>query len=163
MISIKEIQTAIVDGLQEVVKCPVIMANQVSPVPKYPYLSFTITSLVVSNAKTWSVDAGGTFFKPLSQIWSITIQSDKVMESNMLALAAYNWFSQTGNRYLSDNDIVVERVGNITNRDNLLSVEYEYRLGFDVTFSLMHISKLSNEDGNETIDAAKIENNYGGI
>lgn len=156
----KTIQTIIVDGLQSELNIPVILANQVSPIPKHPYLSFTITTPLVSNSKTWSIAEDGTYFKPLSQIWSITIQSTKVMEASMLSMQAYDWLNQVGVRYLSDNDVIVERVGNISNRDNFLTVGYEYRLGFDVTFSFMHAIEQSKEDAAEIIQTVKIENNY---
>ena len=74
------------------------------------------------------------------------MQSNDDIQALNIAMQAYDWFALIGNIYLSSNNIVVQRVGNITNRDNLLSIEYEYRRGFDVEFLLMfQISKTDSE------------------
>lgn len=144
MINYREIEKLIVNGLQDYLtsqgyNCPVIMANQTSPIPEYPYISYTITSPVISDAKTYGVTNDGTRFKSMVQIWSFTVQSGDDTETANIALAAYDWFALVGSTYLSDNKIVAQRVGSITNRDNLLSIEYEYRQGFDVQFLLPHV------------------------
>lgn len=149
----------IVDGLQAFLEkkgftCPVIMANQVSPAPPYPYLSYTVTSPVVSDAKGYSIAEDGTRFKPMVQIWSFTAQSSDDVEAFDIAMNAYNWLALSGTVYLNDNRIVVQRVGNITNRDNLLTIEYEYRRGFDAEFLLMH---EVNENESECEGAGVIE------
>ena len=143
MINFRQNEILIVDSLQSWLtskgyNCPVIMANQAIPAPPYPYLSYTVTSPVVSDTAHYSVATDGTRFKSLEQIWSFTVQSDDDTEAMNIALLAYDWFALTGNTYLSDNDIIALRVGNVTNRDNLLTIEYEYRRGFDVNFSLLH-------------------------
>lgn len=145
------IETLIVNGLQSYLNakgyaCTVVMANQTAPIPDYPYLSYTIINPVVSNMKGYSIAADGTRYKELVQTWSFTAQSDDDVEVANVAMLAYDWFRLTGATYLSDNGIVAQRVGNITNRDNLLSIEYEHRQGFDVDFLLMH-----------TLDAADCE------
>lgn len=160
MISIKNIQIVIVVNLQKELGIPVVLANQTEQIPPYPYVSFTVTSLVNSNAKTWAVDDDDTYFKPLSQTWSFTVQSDKAMDAPTVALQAYDWFSQVGCRFLSDNGVMVERVGNIGNRDNFLTTGYEYRCGFDVTFLTMHTTNQTEESVLETIEYAPIKNDY---
>ena len=37
---------------------------------------------------------------------------------------------------MKDNGVTVQSVTNVTNRDNILTVEYEYKNGFDVVFYL---------------------------
>lgn len=160
MISIKNIQIVIVVNLQKELGIPVVLANQTEQIPPYPYVSFTVTSLVNSNAKTWAVDDDDTYFKPLSQTWSFTVQSDKAMDAPTVALQAYDWFSQVGCRFLSDNGVMVERVGNIGNRDNFLTTGYEYRCGFDVIFLTMHTTNQTEESVLETIEYAPIKNDY---
>ena len=138
-------------GLQEWLtnkgfECPVIMSNQTKRVPEYPYVSYTITTPVVANMKGYGIAEDGTRFKPLVQIWSFTVQSSDDVEAFNIAMTAYDWFALAGNTYLSDNGIVAQRVGNIANRDNLLTIEYEYRFGFDVDFLLTHtIDKVDCE------------------
>lgn len=143
MIDYKAIETLIVDGLTAYLaskgfNCPVILANQVSPIPTYPYISYTVTTPVGANMKGYSIADDGTRYKPLTQTWSFTAQSGDDIEAINVAMAAYDWFALTGNTYLSDNGIIAQRVQSINNRDNLLTIEYEYRRGFDVEFLLVH-------------------------
>ena len=56
--------------------------------------------------------------------------------------------------YLNDHGIVVQNVGAITNRDTLLTIEYEYRKGFDAVLSIMNV--VEARDG-ETIDTAELK------
>lgn len=165
MINIRDTEIIIVNSLQKWLKiqgyeCPVIRSNQTAPIPKYPYISYTITTPVVSDAKGYSISKDGTRYKSLVQVWSFTVQSDDDEEANNVALQAYDWFAAVGNLYLSDNGIVPQRVRNVSNRDNLLTIEYEYRRGFDVDFLLMHEipdSAFSTEEfGVEEIVEAEI-------
>lgn len=163
MINFREVEKLIVDGLQSWLenkeyKCPVIMSNQTAPIPDYPYISYTITTPVVSDTDHYSVATDGTRFKQLEQIWSFTIQSDDDIQSTDIALLAYDWFALAGNTYLSDNNITALNVGNVTNRDNLLTIEYEYRRGFDVTFLLSHTLEKADCETAGYIETTNITN-----
>lgn len=150
MINHREIEILIVNGLQDWlsnkgVNCPVIRSNQAAPSPEYPYISYTITTPVMSDMKGYSV-IDGVRYKSLGQMWSFTVQSNDDEQATQVAMLAYDWFALAGNTYLSDNNIVAINVGNISNRDNILTIEYEYRRGFDVEFDLLHtISKEDSE------------------
>lgn len=145
MINLREIEINIVEGLQKELLCCVIRANQTAPAPPYPYVSYTVTSPVISNKGTYGLYDDGVERKPVKQIWSFTAQSDDSTESMTLALKVQNWFDRKGRVYLKDNFIVVRNVSEISNRDNLLTIEYEYRNGIDVTFSLMDEIVLNDE------------------
>lgn len=85
------------------------------------------------------------------------MQSADEDEAMNIALAVYDWFALIGNTYLSDNNITALKVGNITNRDTLLTIEYEYRKGLDVEFLLTHtISKQECETATGVIETAVI-------
>lgn len=164
MISFRQIEITIVDSLQEWLKkkgydCPVIMANQTAPVPPYPYISYTVINPVIANMKGYCVADDGTRYKPLTQVWSFTVQSDDDVQAVNVALLAYDWFALAGNEYLNDNNIVAQRVGNITNRDTLLTIEYEHRNGFDVTFSLVHATPESDLELGEIASVVTTANN----
>lgn len=163
MINFRQIELAIVNGLQSNfidqsgnVTCPVIRANQTAPIPPYPYLSYTVTQPIVSDSKGYSTEEDGSRFKTLSQVWSITVQSNDDEEAINIAMLAYDWFAIEGNTYLSDNNVVVQRVGNVTSRDNLLSIEYEYRKGFDVYFDLSHEISQTEVEASGYIETAEI-------
>lgn len=139
MIKHEAIREAIVDGMSEYCGCKVIMANQTAEAPKRPYISFTITTPIVANNGTYGVHRDGTERKPVKQIWSFTTQTANPGEALELANTAYDWLDNLGTEYLNNHDIVVETLTNITNRDNLLTSMYEYRCGFDVTFTFMNV------------------------
>ena len=161
MIDYRETEKIIVNGLQEWLKSkgydrPVIRSNQTAPVPDYPYLSYTITTAVMADMKGYSIAEDGTRYKPFAQVWSFTAQAESAVDSFELAMLAYDWFALTGNTYLNDNNIVVQRVGNINNRDNLITIEYENRHGFDVEFTLTHILDKTDCETAGYINSAEI-------
>lgn len=161
MIKYRENEILIVDGLQNYLKskgynCPVIMANQTAPTPPYPYIAYTVITPVSANMKGYSVANDGMRYKSMVQTWSFTAQSNDDAEAFNVTMLAYDWFALTGNTYLSDNNIVAQRVGNITNRDNLLTIEYEYRYGFDVDFLLLHTLEKADCETAGYIETADI-------
>ena len=144
MIDYRKIEELIVSGLQSYLSvdddnpCYVIMANQTAPVPKYPYVTYTITTTTETKGGTYGFFDDGKYYRQLNQIWSFTVQSNDQTECNNLALDAYDYFAHHGCTYLSDNNISVVDISNMTNRDNFITAEYEYRQGFDVRFGLMY-------------------------
>ena len=65
-----------------------------------------------------------------------------------LCMRAREWLDHAGQIYLNDRHIIVQKVGAINNRDNLVTIEYEYRNGFDCVFWLMsETDSLSEETG----------------
>ena len=151
MIEIRANEIEIVEGLKEHLGCEVIMANQDSPIPAYPYVSYTVTTLMRANNGTWSEYEDGTKYKEVQQIWSFTVQADNDTESKVVAIDAHNFFDEIGTIYLNDKGIVVQLLGDITNRDNFLTTGYEYRNGFDVTFAFIDEISASEEFIESTI------------
>ena len=98
----KKVQTDIAEGMKRALGCEVIASNQTGPSPSYPYVSFTVTTPVVSDGKGWARDRDGREFKDLAQIWSFTVQSEDPFQAAQIALDAYEWLStESGNLYLS--------------------------------------------------------------
>lgn len=162
MYDAKAIETAIVSGLKEYVSaggrtCEVVLANQAGPVPKYPYIAYTITTPVQYRGGTYSEAEDGTKYRPLLQTWSFTAQSDSMDESVETAMRAYDWFAVAGLTALNDADVVVSSLGNINNRDNLITIQYEYRNGFDVTFRLLHTVEMTDAERGGIIETANIK------
>lgn len=135
----KQIVLDITALAQETLDCPVIKANQASPIPNYPYVAFTITTPMMANGGTWGEHEDGIERKPFKQVWSFTAQSDDDTQAMETAMKLYEYFDRRNNE-LADKGIIVERVGNIANRDNFITIQYEHRYGFDVTFSFMRES-----------------------
>lgn len=137
MIDINKVREIISTGLSEYLTMPVIRSNSTGEPPGYPYISYTLTTPIHANNGSWGEYEDGGHRKPFRQTWSITVQADDAGVSLDSAVKAYEWFDKTGILYLSDNGVLVERLYDISNRDNMLTIEYEYRLGFDVVLVLM--------------------------
>lgn len=136
LIDVDKLKQVVVSGLKKYLGCEVIRTNQNAEPPAYPYVSYTITTLASANNGTYEEYEDDTTRKMLKQTWSVTAQSNKESESVSLALKAREWLDYSGKMYLRNNGVVVQSVTSVTNRDNILTVEYEYKNGFDVVFYL---------------------------
>lgn len=128
----------IASGLSTYLNCPVIRSAQNAKPPPYPYVSYSITTLMSENKGTYGVYPDGTDRKPFTQVWSITVLSSDNSECMKLACKSRDWLDHAGTVFLNDNKVVCQSVGSITNRDNFLTADYEYRNGFDVKFWFMN-------------------------
>lgn len=146
MIDFDSIRRYVVKGLKDYLKMPVIRSNQAEKPPSYPYLSYTITSLSSSNKGTYGAYKDGKERKPITQTWSLTIQTDDAIKAMEIALKAKDWFEHDGIPYLDKQEIIIQSVTGITNRDNLLTMEYEYRYGFDIVLWLLNETGDTNEE-----------------
>lgn len=151
MINNKKIREMVVNGLERHASCVCVLANQTAQVPPYPYISFTVTSVMLSNNGTYGVYSDDIERKPVKQVWSFTVQSDTSDEAMDIACMAHDFFRSTP-EVLKESGIAVEGVGNVTSRDVLITAEYEYRCGFDVTFTMMSELDSSSENRIETIE-----------
>ena len=120
---------AIVKGLKSYLNIPVIRSNQTGDIPKYPYVSYTITGDTTNG--TWGAYEDQVDRKPYIEHWSITAQSDNYSESLEIARKTRDWIDRIGTTELNDQHVFVNKVGGISPRDNLITVEYEHRNGFD--------------------------------
>ena len=136
MIDYENIRQIIVSGLRDYLGCAVIRSNQNAEPPSYPYCSYTIITPKSNNSGTWQKHDDGVDRKAILQTWSLTFLSDNNDESVELANKANEWLDNVGTTYLNDNDVIIQSVGPVGNRDNILTIEYEYRNGFDVVLWL---------------------------
>lgn len=136
MIDNENLRLNVVKGLKKFLQIPVIRGNQNAEPPKYPYLSYNVTTVTGENNGTYGEYSDGVDRKPVTQTWSVTVQSDDESEALRLASKARDWLDHIGRAYLSDNHIIVQSVTSVTSRDSVLTIEYEYKKGFDVVFWL---------------------------
>ena len=134
MVKTDNIRSTVVKNLKEYLGCPLVRANQTAKMPAMPYGRYTITTLATANNGTYGEYEDGKARKPVKQHWSLTFESDKYEEAVNFANKARSWFEYTGTTVLNDNDVIVESVGAVGDRSNLLTIEYQYSYGFDVTF-----------------------------
>ena len=149
--------------LEEFTGLVVVPSNTTKKMPAYPYVSYTIINTSTKKG-TYSVSTEienvdgeeiqtRTRYMPLLQKWSFTIQSDNDAEAQHFALLCKDFFEIEKYQELADSNIIVADVGDITPRDNMLTIEYEYRKGFDVTIRLNNVTV---DTTNASIDTVTI-------
>lgn len=154
MVDIESLRTVVAKGLKEYVGCPFIRSNQNAAPPDYPYGVYTITTVATENNGTYGEWEDGIARKGVNTVWSITIRSNDSAESVMLANKAREWLDYAGTTHLNDNGVIVQAVTSITNRDSVLTSDYEYANGFDCFFWCSDEVDIS---GIETIEVAVID------
>lgn len=161
-------RSTVVSGLKKYLKCPVIRANQNAEPPPFPYVTYTVITPMSENNGTYGEYADGVDRKPFTQTWSISALSDDDTESFTLACKAREWLDRVGTVYLNDNDVIVQIVGSITNRDNVLTIDYQYRKGFDVVFWMLDEIGRPETETIENVEFAedhskRLENRLDGV
>lgn len=122
--------------------CEIVKSNITTRAPPYPYVSYTVTSRRNPAGGTDGRLSVGVYVKNYTQVWSVTVQSDRDEEAGRIAGKLHAWFQRTGRLYLCDNGITVQSVEPVGNRDHLLTVRYEYRRGFDVKFTCQDVMEF---------------------
>lgn len=134
MIDYEKMVNTIPKGLKEYLGILIIRGNQTAPAPAYPYGTYNVTTIAGANNGTWQQHEDGIDRLMVRSIWSFSILSADWDESVNLAIKAREWFQHTGRAWLAEHGIIVQSTTEITNRDNILTVEYERKNGFDVFF-----------------------------
>ena len=142
MIDQFELNDVICEGIKKDCHCECVKTNSTARLPAYDFVSFTVLNFGTSGG-TSAVYASEdntkeTRSKEGRLTYSFTTHSDKDNASLLLAVAIHDWFEESGRQYLKDRGIVVKSVGMVTNRDNILTVGYEYRNGFDVVLTVVN-------------------------
>lgn len=160
LIELQTIQRKMLSLLEEYTGCTIVPSNTTKQMPPYPYISYT---LIDANTRkgTYAAHTGvkevegeeipTTFLTmPLKLKYSLTVQSESDMNAFMIALLIKDFFEEAKRQELADNGVIVADVGGITPRDNMLTIDYEYRKGLDVTLTLNNVL--------ETADTGEISN-----
>ena len=134
MIAFNELRTAFAKGLREYLGIQIVNGNQTAEAPTMPYGTYNPTTIAAANNGTWQEHEDGVDRLLVRSIWSFSFLSADFDESMMYATKAREWFTHSGRIWLAEHGITVQTVTDITNRDNVLTVEYERKNGFDVVF-----------------------------
>lgn len=132
MLDLKTIRATLFTGLNEYLGITMIRSDQTASAPAYPYGTGKATTPAAANNGTWQQHEDGIDRLMVRSIWSLSFLSNDYDESVMLATKAREWITHTGRVWLSDRGITVQSATNINNRDNILTVDYESKHGFDV-------------------------------
>lgn len=98
-----------------------------------------------ANNGTYEEYENGMRRKSFTQTISFTAIAETDIESVHYAIKAHDWLDNVGTHYLNDNDVIVETIGNITNRDNVLTIGYLYMNGFDIFLRLYNVIEDEGE------------------
>lgn len=157
MVNYDTLRIAVLKGLKKYLDCPIIRNNQNVEPPPFPYVTYHITTPSTQNKGTYGEYDDGKARKLVNHIWSITTHSDKYAEAITIANKAKDWLDYIGTVYLSDNGVVVLSVTNITDRSNVLSIDYKYSYGFDCTFPVFDEVEMPD---NGTIETCSFEEDH---
>ena len=155
MLKLSEIRTPVLKGLKAFTGNTVIMADQATAPPAYPYYTLKITMVgdTIGQANESLAGDEVTMQQVMELNMSITSFSNKLDASFDNAFAALEWFKGLGSYELGDEGIVVVDVQPIQNRDTFINIDYERRHGFDVrlrvtkeaAFNVGYIEQVSVE------------------
>lgn len=147
MIPQATIQQAMLSRLEKYIGCQCVPSNTTKQMPAYPYVSFSVIHTETQKGTYAEVIENGAkvLFKPLLQKWSFTAQSEEDAEAMHIAMLIADFFAEAGRLELEDNGIIVADVGAITPRDNLLTIDYEYRKGLDITLRFNNVIDMPTE------------------
>ena len=152
MVNTENIRLTVVKNLKSYLGIPIVRSNQNAKMPVMPYGRYAITTPLTANNGTYGEYEDNVARKPVNQIWSFTFESDNYAEAMSYANKARSWFEYIGTTILNDNDVIVEKVGAIGDRSNLLTVDYQYSKGFDVTFWAYDEIEMPEIEEIESID-----------
>lgn len=128
------LRNTVPEGLSTYLGIPVILSNQNKEPPRYPYGTYNVTTPAGENNGTYGEWDDGIDRLSVSQTWSISFLAETESESLMYANMARTWLLHVGRQYLNDRGVIVQKATAIGKRDNVLTVEYEHKSGFDVVF-----------------------------
>lgn len=151
--SINDINILLCNKIKEITGCVVIKSNISGHTPDYPYISFTVTSRGGNSGRYGCT--GSTYRKQVKVRYSWTVQSNSDSQAETIADTLHDWFELTGYQFFRDNGIGIASVEDITNRDNLITIQYEYRKGFDTEFNVMHEIDASTDEIIENASIAR--------
>ena len=142
----------VLSKLEEYTGCTFVLSNTTKQMPAYPYGSFTVISVSTKKGTyaAATVERNGekvdVLYMPALIKISFTMQSNDEDEALEKAFMIQDFFAEAKRLELEDNDIVVADIGAITNRDNMLTIEYEYRKGLDVTLRATNVIENTTKD-----------------
>lgn len=151
MIKTEQIREIIIGELEKYCGCPFVPSNTKKEMPPYPYVSF---SLIHAMTLKGTYCEGEKLYKPANLTYSFTAQSDKESQCMEIAMKAKDYLDEWGKDLFDEKGIVIQDITGITSRDTLLTIEYEYRKGFDAVIAVFNeIDKPERA----TIDEANIK------
>lgn len=168
MLNTEKQREVVASGLKKYLGCGVIRTNQTMQMPDFPYLGYNITTLATENKGTYGEYVDGKARKPVLQVYSFTARSNDYAEAVEIANNARTWLDYVGTQYLNDNEVIVQSVGSVADRSNLLTTDYVYSFGFDCWFWMYDVVDLPDNGTIERMEFGedwnkRLENRLDGV
>lgn len=135
MIKLREIQRLVIGEMEKYCGCPFVPSNTTKEMPAYPYMSF---SLIRDKLIGGTYSEGEKLYKALDLTYSFTVQAKSEQEAQIIAMKARDYLDEAGRLNFQEAGVVINNLTGITSRDNLLTIEYEYRRGFDAVIAVFN-------------------------
>lgn len=152
MIQTRQIQKTLIGALEEYCACYFVPSDTAQEMPEYPYVSF---SLIRAETAKGTYHEGDTLYQPVNLTYSFTVQSDDAGEATNIAWKIKDYCEVTGQVTMKDKDITILKTGEITSRDNYITIEYEHRRGLDVVFGIFNRVERPDDGTIDTIHITK--------
>lgn len=130
-----KIQKTIIGSLEQYCGCPFVPSNTKKEMPPYPYVSFSLIHAVTLKG---TYCKGEKLYKPANLTYSFAVQSDNEAQCMEIAMTAKDYLDELGKELFDEKGIVIQDITGITSRDTLLTIEYEYRKGFDAVIAVFN-------------------------
>lgn len=162
---IKTLRQLVVKGMYEDTGLVVVDTDNSHKKPPYPFYSFKFMTLRQNvgedgvESRHFEPSLNPNFkhdyieeitFQP-KVIMSFNAYADDIVACQEWAYKAWEWFRFQSRQLFAENNIKVVIVGNMTDRSIYIADYYEYRVGFDVEFRIVH--RIENRT--ETIEHYK--------
>lgn len=133
-----DIRNKLVSGLHKFMNLLVVQQSSIGDQPLYPFMTYAITSpyIQLGQPEHYTIIRDGNVLdvskEHYEQVYSFTVASQDEDEAMNICLQAIQFFKFFGRQNLADANIAVVKISNISARDNMITIDYERRYGFDV-------------------------------
>ncbi|MBD5430141.1 hypothetical protein [Lactobacillus sp.] len=119
--------------IKRLCNCPLIYESQTLNQEKYPFFTYNFISLEEDLTFDWQKE-----HQPYKAQFQVDAYSDNPLDAEELILKLWEGLKSSQYRiFFTQADITPQTLGNTSNRTALVTGNYQYRFGFDVTFSLL--------------------------
>ena len=155
-----DVRNAVISGLEQHVGCPIVLSEQISERPPFPYGYYSVLAPRISNhafGLQYVKEAANEILlkrdEPVSATMSFTFCSQNREtdegyiygedEAVKLAEKAHGFFLLNSRCIATkDGDIVIDSVGSVANRSSFIVEETVRRYGFDVKFNYIRTDEM---------------------
>lgn len=133
---------------------PVVPQSDCGLPPAWPFLAYSVQTGGTAPKGT-VCRADGKWFWQARQNWSLTMCAAEAEQARAAAQKAVEWLLGGGGEALAGLGYAVEKVGDLQNRDSLLTAETECREGFELHLAYMVEAEKERAEG--WIETASVE------